>query len=55
MGRIAPWLVLGVLFVVQFVNWFTPPAGDPATFSAMGLAAYLGLAGVVWLLDRVRN
>jgi len=55
MGRIAPWLVLGVLFVVQSINWFTPPASDPATFSAMGLAAYLGLAGVVWLLDRVRN
>lgn len=54
-GRVAPWLVLAVLCAAQFINWFTPPASDTATFSGMGLAAYLGLAGAAWMLDRARN
>jgi hypothetical protein len=54
MGRLVPWLVLGVLFAVQFINWFTPPASDQATFSGMGLGAYFGLAALAFWLDRTR-
>lgn len=54
-GNVAPWIVLAILFVVQGVNWFTPPAADPATFSAMGLAAYFSMAGLALWLDNVRT
>jgi hypothetical protein len=54
-GRAAPWGLLAVLVAVQGFNWFTPPAADPATFSGMGLAAYLVLAGLAWGVDRVRS
>ena len=53
-GRIMPWLVGGILVAVSCVNWFTPPPADIATFSGMGLAGYLGLAGLALLLDRTR-
>lgn len=54
-GRVAPWVALAILCAVQFVNWFTPPATDPLTFSGLGLAAYLGLAGLAWWVDRERR
>ena len=54
-GNVAPWIVLAILFVVQGINWFTPPASDPATFSAMGLAAYFSMAGLALWLDNVRT
>lgn len=54
MGRFVPWLALATFVGVQGINWFTPPAPDAATFSAMGLGVYLALAGVAWLVDRSR-
>lgn len=54
-GNIAPWIVLTALFVAQGINWFAPPAADPAIFSAMGLAAYFAMAGLAFWLDRVRT
>lgn len=53
-GVIMPWTALALLVAVQAINWFTSPAPDAATFSAMGLSAYLALAGVAWLVDRSR-
>lgn len=53
-GIIMPWAALALLVGVQAINWFTPPALDTATFSAMGLSAYLALAGLAWLVDRSR-
>ena len=53
-GRIMPWVVGGLLVAGACVNWFTPPAPDIATFSGMGLAAYLGFAFLALLLDRTR-
>lgn len=53
-GIVMPWAALALLVGVQGINWFTPPAPDAATFSGMGLAAYLLLAGVAWLVDRSR-
>lgn len=53
-GRIVPWLVLAALLGLQGVNWFTPAASDAATFSALGLTAYLLLAVLAYWLDRVR-
>ena len=54
-GEVVPWLVLATLFGVQFINWFAPHASDPATFSAMGLSAYFGLAALAFWLDRTRD
>jgi hypothetical protein len=54
MGRVLPWLVLAALPAAQFINWFTPLASDQATFSAMGLGAYFGLAALAFRLDRTR-
>lgn len=54
LGRIVPWVVVGVLLTVQGINWFTPPAPDQATFTALGLGAYFGLAAFAWAIDRVR-
>jgi membrane-bound metal-dependent hydrolase YbcI (DUF457 family) len=50
-GVIMPWIALALLVAVQAINWFTPPAPDAATFSAMGLGVYLALAGVAWLVE----
>lgn len=55
MGRIVPWLALAVLLGMQGINWFTPPAPDAVTFSALGLTAYLLLAALAYWLDRVRE
>lgn len=54
LGHVVPWTVLVLLVLVQGINWFTPPAGDQASFTGLGLAVYLGLAGLVWTVDRVR-
>jgi len=54
-GNVAPWIVLAILFVVQGINWFTPPASDGATFSGLGLAVYFALAGLAFWLDRLRT
>jgi hypothetical protein len=54
MGKVVPWIVLALLMALQGVNWFTPPAPDAATFSALGLTAYLLLAAAAYWLDRVR-
>ena len=55
LGRIVPWLVLAALLGLQGVNWFTPHAPDAATFSALGLTAYLLLAALAHWLDRARE
>ena len=53
-GKVVPWIVLAALLAVQGFNWLTPPPPDVATFSGMGLAAYLAVAGLAWWLDHVR-
>ena len=54
MGRVMPWILLSVLFLVQGINWFTPPASDSAVFSGLGLAVYFTLVGLAWLVERWR-
>ena len=54
MGKIAPWIVMTALLVLQGINWFTPPPPNAASFAGLGLTAYLGLAALALWLDRVR-
>jgi hypothetical protein len=53
-GTIVPWAVLAILVGVQGFNWFTPPTSDQTEFTVMGLGVYFAMAGLAWVLDRVR-
>jgi hypothetical protein len=53
-GRVMPWVMMAILLAVQGFNWFTPPTTDQTEFTIMGLGVYFALAGLAWLLDRVR-
>ena len=55
LGHVTPWLVLVALIAAQCVNWFTPPAADTTSFSAMGLLAYAAAAALGWLLEATRQ
>jgi hypothetical protein len=53
-GRVLPWLVMAMLVVFQFANWFGPLPADPFMVSTLVLLTYLTCVGGAWLLDRTR-
>ena len=54
-GRIAPWVVLLVLFAMQGIDWFLPVSSDPLQFTVLALVSYFGVAALGFWLDRTRE
>ena len=54
-GRVAPWVVLLVLFVLQYIDWFMPVSSGHLQFTVLALTAYFAVAALGFWLDRTRE
>ena len=55
-GRVALWLLVAALVVLQFVNWFVPPSFTaPPLIALQALSVFAVVALLGWGVDRLRK
>lgn len=54
-GRVSPFVVLLVLFAIQYIDWFMPVSSDRLQFTVLALLSYFGIAALGYWLDRTRE
>ncbi len=54
-GKRLPWIVMAMLLVFQYANWYGPPPVERVATSIAVLLAYTVCVGAAWLLDRTRK
>lgn len=54
-GRVGPWVFVGVLIGVQMVLFFGPPPGSPSGAAATALVAYVAFAAIARWIVRHRG